>query len=257
MTPKRPGVSPWREQKVGSDCEGLALSCVKKLEGTRTLNLLLKVMVVMTLASLSARGQTPADDAVPTEGEVPPVPVTGTPQAPSLWPLGPFTGDPLADPTAEPVLRPTIANAPLETPAASRALNIGAELVGGAVVGTVLAIGGAFALPSLSLAPLGRGWTGAAVGLSIGVPVGVLLAGWLFDGHGAWWAALLGDVAGLLVGGVATFLGGAQGAPLLFALPLGTTVLGYELTSNINQATVAPVVSVGRDAASLGLMGRF
>jgi hypothetical protein len=57
------------------------------------------------------------------------------------------------------------------------------------------------------------------------------LSGWLFDGDGSVWATLFGDLLGAAVGAAAVLFGGPDGTPLLFALPLAGSVLGYEATS--------------------------
>jgi hypothetical protein len=93
----------------------------------------------------------------------------------------------------------------------------------------------------------------------VGAPLGVLLAGWLFDGDGAWWATVLGDVAGLAAAAVSALFGGKEAAPLLFALPLAGSVLGYEFSSSGSRSTAAvtPVLSLGPGGGSLGLVGAF
>jgi len=107
--------------------------------------------------------------------------------------------------------------------------------------------------------PVGSLWTGASIGFALGLPLGVMLAGWLFDGDGAWWATILGDLAGLAAGAGAALLGGSEGVPLLFAFPLAGAVLGYETSSSPSRSrpSVTPVARLGPGGGSLGLAGRF
>jgi hypothetical protein len=167
------------------------------------------------------------------------------------------TGAPVAEPSAPPLVSPEAdapgaeqegpplplqrppANPPrlevLEPEPPGRGLRIGMSLLIGAGAGAALAVAGGFigaASPAHpKLQPLGNTWAGASVGFAVGAPAGVLLAGLLFKGNGAWWATLVADVLGFGLGALAVALGGTAGTPLLFALPLGGSVLGYELTS--------------------------
>jgi hypothetical protein len=144
---------------------------------------------------------------------------------------------------------PVVANAPLQTE--SRWLRIGLSLGAGAATGAALAIVGAFAIPT-AIGPVDRGWAGAGLGFAVGAPIGVLVTDLLMGGTGAWWACLVGDVVGFAAGAVATWLGGRESLPLLFAVPLAGAVVGYEVS-----APVTPTVSVGNGGASFGVAGRF
>lgn len=163
-----------------------------------------------------------------------------------------------------------IANRPLEpVPAADTSLEeppgrfkrIAWSLGFGAVSGAALAVVGGVLGASVrgpQLQPTGNGWAGAGLGFIVGAPIGVLLAGAIFDGSGAWWATLLGDLAGGLVGLAAVGFGGAEGTPVLFSLPLVGSVLGYELTSVANRTVVTPTVSLLRGGGgSVGFVGVF
>jgi hypothetical protein len=154
---------------------------------------------------------------------------------------------------------PALSASPVEEP--GRPFRIGMSLLFGAASGAALGLAGgavgAAAIPADSVRPLSHTWLGAGLGFAIGAPLGVLLSGWLFDGDGAWWAAVLGDLAGLAAGAAATLLGGPQGTPLMFALPLGGSVLGYEFSSHASRTAVVPVVSLGPGGGSLGLAGGF
>jgi hypothetical protein len=137
-----------------------------------------------------------------------------------------------------------------------------ALLIGGGA-GALTAFGGgligAAAIRNEAVQPVGNVWTGAALGFALGAPVGVIFAGWLFDGDGAWWATVLGDLAGLVVGAATALLGGPEAIPLLFALPLGGSVLGYETSSSASSThpRVTPVASLGAHGGTIGIMGSF
>jgi hypothetical protein len=127
---------------------------------------------------------------------------------------------------------PVALEEPREEP--GRGLRVGLSLLGGAVAGTALAVAGglvgAASAPNPKLQPLGNAWGGASVGFAVGAPVGVLVAAWLLKGHGAWWAVVLADVLGFGLGALSVALGGTAGTPLLFALPLGGSVLADEVS---------------------------
>jgi hypothetical protein len=179
---------------------------------------------------------------------------------------------PTAEPTAEGVLTPpTIANLPLdqvppEKPAEEppgRGLRIGMGFLFGAGVGAAGALAGGLiggaTLPDQSLQPLGAAWTGAAIGFGLLAPVGVMISGWLFDGDGSFWATLLGDVLGAAIGAGAVVFGGTAGTPLLFALPLAGSVVGYEVTSPSAKSLVKVSASLTpvNGGALVGLAGCF
>ncbi len=199
--------------------------------------------------------------------EPPLVPAPETPEAPR----GPPTMNPNAD--AAPPVTPQvghIANRPLEPVPATAASQeeppgrfkrIAWSLGFGAVSGAAIAVVGGVLGASVrgpQLQPMGNGWTGAALGFIVGAPIGVLIAGAIFDGNGAWWATVLGDLAGALVGLAAVGFGGAEGTPVLFSLPLVGSVLGYELTSVANRTVVTPTVSLLKGGGgSVGFVGVF
>ncbi len=184
---------------------------------------------------------------------------------PTPPPLVPGEAGPEVPPPEEAVLVPTtVANPPLppEPTPGSRLPRIAMGLLLGAGAGTIGGVAGGFiggaALTPDALQPLGRAWAGAAAGFALLMPVGVLLAGHFFDGDGKWWATVLGDVAGLAVGALAVFLGGAETTPLLFALPLAGSVVGYEATSNAS-ARVPMAITFGtqRGTSMVSVLGRF
>jgi hypothetical protein len=156
-------------------------------------------------------------------------------------------------------LGPEPAAAPVEAP--GRALRVGMSLLIGAGAGAALAVAGGLlggaTIDGPSVAPLSPTWLGAGAGFALGAPLGVLLAGWLFDGDGAWWATVLGDLVGVAAGAAALLLGGPEGVPLIFALPLGGSVLGYEFSSNSSRSQVIPVLSLGPRGGTFGLAGAF
>lgn len=176
-------------------------------------------------------------------------------------PQQPQQAQPPAD--AQGVLKPpAIANAPLDASKEppGRGLRMGMSLLIGAGLGTIGAVTGGFIGPRTianeAVLPLGNGWTGAAIGWAIAVPLGVVLSGRLFDGDGSFWATLLGDVLGAAVGVAGVVFGGTDGTPLLFALPLGGAVIGYEATSHPSR--VVPTVSIAPNGtATIGVVGAF
>jgi hypothetical protein len=248
---------------------------MKKFEGTNLLNSLTMtvgralplVLALMTSASAWAQsgepGDVPVEPAPPADSSLtpPPLPlIEPPPPGPAVEPQPVAPDEVPGEPGAQALQPAQVANAPLDPAAGEggrRALQIGLGLAGGAVAGVGLAAVGAVALPSLTLTPLGRGWTGAALGFAVGVPIGVLVAGWLLKDGGAWWATVLGDLGGLAIAAVATFVGGPQGAPLLFVLPLGGAVLGAQLTSTGPAASVVPVATFGPGSGTIGVIGRW
>lgn len=170
---------------------------------------------------------------------------------------------------------PAIANLPYDQVAVAEAkakaeeppgrpLRILTGLLFGAGAGALGGLAGGFAgaatLPDQALQPIGASWTGAAIGFGLAAPLGVLLSGWLFDGDGSGLATFVGDLLGGGIGVAAIVFGGQDGTPLLFALPLVGSVVGYEVTSPSSRsavqvsATFAPM----RDGGGLvGLSGRF
>ncbi len=201
--------------------------------------------------------------------------------APSEPPLieAPDSTEPARAPAAPELTQPPapggpqvghISNRPLDPVPATQALQeeppgrikrVAWSLAFGAVSGVAVAIVGGVlggSVRGAQLKPIGNGWAGAGLGFIVGAPIGVLLAGAIFDGNGAWWAAVLGDLAGGLVGLAAVGFGGAEGTPVLFSLPLVGSVLGYELTSAANRTVVAPTVSLLRGGGgTVGLVGQF
>jgi hypothetical protein len=153
-----------------------------------------------------AHAQVPEPSAPPL---VPtPEPVVPTPAAP------PSLATPPAPMSTEP------ASTEQEDP--SRWPRIGMGLLLGAASGAAGGVAGGFigaaTINDGAVQPLGRTLLGAGIGFALLAPVGVLLAGRFMDGDGAWWATMLGDVGGLLVGALAGLLGGAETVPMLFGL---------------------------------------
>lgn len=202
------------------------------------------------------------------------------PPAPPPVTAPPLLPAPEGDPRPPPAVMPKLSNQPLgvdddDGPGAQRVAapadeppgrmkRVGLSLAFGAISGA--AFGAACGLITLAIGarsqayPMGNAWTGAAVGFVAGVPAGVALAGLLFEGNGKWWAAILGDLAGALIGLGAVAFGGPDGGAALFTLPLAGAVLAYELTSDANRsATVTPAVSVFKNGqgGSFGLMGQW
>jgi hypothetical protein len=236
--------------------------------------------VLAIFAATPAFGQQPSDggtlapaqlelEAPTVSGQVPPT------TTPPLLPAEVLTESPTAVPSSaepsalelrppqgafpSPELRPP--PAPGEEP--GRAARVGMSLLLGSGAGAIAAVAGGLVgvagIRDEAVRPVGSLWTGASLGFALGAPLGVMLAGWLFDGDGAWWATILGDLAGLAAGAGAALLGGSEGVPLLFAFPLAGAVLGYETSSSPSrsQPTVTPVARLGPSGGSLGLAGRF
>jgi hypothetical protein len=225
---------------------------------------LLKLGLVGLVAATPARAQSldePAESPpwpkVSTPPLVPAPQALETPEAPDA-PDAPRVAPALGQPEAPPP-GPELAAAPVDEP--GRPLRIAMAVLFGAASGAALAVAGGFigraTIRSASVQPLGSTWTGAGAGFAVGAPVGVLLAGWLFDGDGAWWASVLGELAGVAAGAGAVLFGGVEGVPLLFALPLAGSVLGYEFSSHGSRTQVAPTLSLGPGGGSLGVRGRF
>jgi hypothetical protein len=198
----------------------------------------------------------------------------GTEEAPPPPPNPQDLAAPPVDPNATGVLQPpAIANVPLDqVPEATkpteeppgRGLRIAMGFLFGAGIGAAGGLAGGLigsaTLPDQSLQPLGAAWTGAAIGFGIFAPVGVLLSGWLFDGDGSVWATLLGDLIGAAIGAGAVVFGGTAGTPLLFALPLGGSVVGYEVTSPAAKSMVVKVsasLTPVNGGALFGFAGSF
>ncbi|MEW5738410.1 MAG: hypothetical protein AB1938_05760 [Myxococcota bacterium] len=202
--------------------------------------------------------------------QAPEVDEFGPPPLVAVEDAAPETDAPVAQPVPQEVLQPqAIANPPLEEVAAKvreeppgRGLRIGMGLLFGAGVGAAGGVlggllGGA-TLPDASLQPLGAAWTGAAIGFGLTAPLGVLLSGWLFDGDGSVWATFFGDLLGAGIAAGAVLFGGTAGAPLLFALPLGGSVVGYEVTSPAAKSlVVAASLTSLPGGALLGVAGGF
>lgn len=252
------------------------------VEGNRMSPLRLSMVVLLLLASAARAQQADAPQADPSppplvpaepEPELPAPPPTPQPE-PQLQPptianpvmdpadLGPQP-QPLQPPQAQPPRyaqpqQPSVS----QQAAPGRPLRIGMGLLFGLGAGAVTGLAGlgvgAMALPRDFLSPIGGPAAGAVLGFAVGAPIGVLVSGLIFDGDGSIWATLLGDVLGLAVGATATLIGGLEGIPLCFALPLAGSVLGYEGTSHDSRAAVVPTVSFapGR-GGSLGLAGSF
>ncbi len=201
------------------------------------------------------------DDAPPA-----PPPLVSLEDTAQPTPAQPSTPGPLAPPAIanRPYDEVVAAEAARQEEPPGRPLRILTGLLFGAGVGAAGAVvgglAGSAALPDQPLQPVGAAWTGAAIGFGLTAPLGVLLSGWLFDGDGSGWATLIGDVLGASVGVAAVLLGGQDGKPLLFALPLVGAIVGYEITSPSARslvrvsATFAPT----RDGGGVvGLSGRF
>lgn len=209
------------------------------------------------------------------------------PPVPSAPPLVPTELEPAGEPAPgeQPaprqeneagVLKPAaIANPPLDvnpetatkaTP--SRLPRIGAELLLGATAGALGGIGAGLlghALWNDQFAPpLGGTWFGASVGFAVLAPIGVWLVGKWLDGNGSWWTTLVGDLVGAAVGAASVIFGGPEATPVLFALPLAGSLIGYEMTSEASAAKAqapAPKVSLGVGArngvTTLSVLGSF
>jgi hypothetical protein len=141
-----------------------------------------------------------------------------------------------------------------------RLVRIGMSTLLGAGVGTALAIvggfvGGEYLRPGLT--SIGNVWTGGAIGFAVGAPLGVLIAGALFEGDAPWYAPILGDLLGAGLGAAAIAFGGPDLLAAPFTLPLAGSIVGYEIASN-DSATVAPTVALlpGR-GAMVGVQGRW
>ncbi len=233
---------------------------MKKDEGSTVDGNRMNALRVSLVVALWAGVATAQEDFTP-----PPMVPSETPR-PELPPP-----PPTPPPEPEAVPAPTIANPPLDPNQpnlASRAeppgrpLRIGMGLLIGAGAGVVVGLAGlgvgASALPSDFLSPLGNGVSGLLLGWLVGVPIGVVVAGLLFDGTGTFWATLAGELVGLAIGAAAVMFGGLEGAPVCFAVPLLGAVIGYEASSAESRAAVAPVVGwvTGRGPV-FGLAGRF
>lgn len=224
------------------------------------------------------------ESAPPTTPQQPTQPVTQQPTQPSTpaqpaWPTAPSAQPaypPQGPADAQGVIQPpAVANLPYDQVAAAEAkakteeppgrpLRIITGLLFGAGVGALGGLAGGFAgaatLPDQALQPIGAGWTGAAIGFGLAAPLGVLLSGWLFDGDGSGLATFVGDLLGGGIGVAAVLFGGQDGTPLLFALPLVGSVVGYEVTSPSSRSAVqvSATFAPTRDGGGIvGLSGRF
>jgi len=115
------------------------------------------------------------------------------------------------------------------------------------------------------------GFYGGAAGLTLGIPIGVMLGGALLDGDGAILPTIFGTGLGVITTlGVlfvmATIAPGVDPAPAL-VIPLVFGVVGYELSSHDSRAAwqaesrgkrlslrIAPSAAVTRAGASFGLL---
>lgn len=260
-------MAPLAETKVGRECEGTTKAGVKKDEGPTVDGNRMNALRVSLAVTLWAGVALAQEDFTP-----PPMVPSETPR-PELPPPPP-TPPPEPEAAPAPLLEipaPTVANAPLDSnqpSLASRAeppgrpLRIGMGLLLGAGAGVVVGLAGlgvgTTALPADFLSPLGNGLSGMLLGFLVGVPIGVVVAGLLFDGTGTFWATLAGELVGLAIGAAAVMFGGLEGAPVCFAVPLLGAVIGYEASSAESRAAVAPVIGwvTGRGPV-LGLAGRF
>jgi hypothetical protein len=95
---------------------------------------------------------------------------------------------------------------------------------------------------------------GGTLGVGIAVPAAVMIIGDALGGDGEFWATVLGDAGGLLIGAASVELGGWEAAVLLIALPLVGAVLGYESSQQRLGVTVAPTQGGG---LALAMGGRF
>jgi hypothetical protein len=188
------------------------------------------------------------------------VPGTITPQAPQQAPTPQWeVPQQQAEQTAQPPGTVQNATPPSSNP---RLVRIAMSLLIGAGVGTVTGIaggfiGGEYLRPGIT--PIGNIWTGGAIGFAIGAPVGVLISGALFRGNAPWYAPIVGDLLGAAIGAVAIAFGGPEALSASFALPLLGSVIGYEMGSADDGATVTPTATLlpnGR-GAMVGLAGRF
>lgn len=211
---------------------------MKKCEPPRMLGLGVLAVFAVAAVPAPAFGQQPSD---------------GGALAPAQLERGPLQGAP----------SPELTNPSDPDEGPGRAARVGMSLLLGSGAGALAAVAGGFVgvagIRDDAVRPVGNLWIGASIGFALGLPLGVMLAGWLFDGDGAWWATILGDLAGLAAGAAAALLGGSEGVPLLFAFPLAGAVLGYETSSSPSRSrpSVTPVARLGPGGGSLGLAGRF
>ncbi len=158
------------------------------------------------------------------------------PTAPPLVPADSvIPGTEPAPVMAAPLVPKTIANAPLVETPPNLLGRMALELTGGLVLGAALAVGGGLVGPSLlkgdAVQPIGSRWTAASVGFALGAPLGVLITGALLKVKGSVVATVLASLAGAAVGALAVWLAGTDGTPLLFALPLAGSVIGWEFSA--------------------------
>ena len=100
---------------------------------------------------------------------------------------------------------------------------------------------------------------GAGAGIVLGAPLGVYLVGQLGDQHGSFGAAFGGSGLGMLLGlTVATATHDPHTLPLLFALPVAGSMLGFNLTRRYDKhVKIAPIAYDEGDHKVFGVAGRF
>lgn len=111
-------------------------------------------------------------------------------------------------------------------------IGLGSAFVGALAGGTIglglgLGTGDPFAASIIAVLGGFGGWL-------IGLPIGVTIGGNMLDGNGAWWAAVLGEVAGFLAFVLVANTVFNPGVVLFsfLALPTAGAVVGYELSSD-------------------------
>ncbi len=225
------------------------------------------VLAVAVTASSSVLAQDPGYSPPPLvpasePSEPPPPPPPPEPQGAAPKVVDRISNREFDDEPNAPAPLAVTPSAPLDEPP-GRAKRIAISLAVGAGSGAVVAVATGFAGSAVwpRLTPsLPTVWTGAALGFAVAAPVAVLVTGLFFDGDGAWWATLVGDLTGCALGALATIAGSAEGVVALFALPLFGSVIGYEATSVASKsaARVGPTVTLLRNGgAAFGLSGTF
>jgi hypothetical protein len=220
------------------------------------------------VTSTSVVARTGLTETIDAPEDPPPAPVEEAP-APEAAPLGRPTpvdpGPPIKAPVSQPM------RGFLSALAGTASGFIGATA--GGFIGVMVALAASDGDGDLS--ELGYIFFGITGGYLIGVPLGVVLTGYLLDGNGSILLSVLATYAGLVLGGLVLFPvlenGGENAALLLFGLTTfvgaGSGALVYELTSDpsrraadeLKGVTVSPGVAPTADGRGVvfGLGGTF